>query len=161
MIFRSKIDTFYMIFISIASLVMGAVTILPPLFDENASIGILIFMSSMFLIIIALMVWGTFFIKYVFYEDYLLVKGGLMRSKIPYKSITKIIPTDNVFSGYRILSSKNALELFYTKGVHVNSVKISPRNQKDFIIELKKRCSTVEINESIYPYNDTIHNSSI
>src|SRR5699024_8358275 len=94
---------------------------------------------TLFIVSVGIIVWTAFFIKYVFYEDFLLVKGGPFRSKIPYQTITKVSPTDDIFTGYRILSSKQGLEIFYTSAM-LESVKISPKNKTEFITELKKRC---------------------
>jgi len=103
-------------------------------------------MSAIFIISVGFILWIAISIKYVFYEDYLLVKGGPFRSKIPYQTITKTSPTNDIFTGYRILSSKDGLQLFY-KSAMLGSVKISPKNRRDFITELKKRCPNAEIQE--------------
>lgn len=146
MIFRSKVDTFFRIFISITVLITGAVTLIPPFIDKEASISIVIIMSAIFMISAGFILWTAFSIKYVFYEDYLLVKGGPFGSKIPYQTITKASPTNDIFTGYRILSSRNGLELFY-KSALLGSVKISPQNRREFITELKKRCPNAVIQE--------------
>lgn len=146
MIFRSKVDAFFVTFITIAAITIGAVTLLPLFFDKEATISIGIIMFAIFIISVGLIVWVSFFIKYVFYEDYLLVKGGPFRSKIPYQTITKISPTNDIFTGYRILSSNQGFELFY-KSATLGSVKISPKDKKEFINELKKRCPNADIQE--------------
>lgn len=144
MIFHSKVDTFFITFISIGVLIIGGVTLLPTFIDKEASISIIIMMSATFIISVGFILWTAFSIKYVFYEEYLLVKGGPFKSKIPYQSITKTTPTNDIFTGYRILSSKNALELFYKSAIF-GSVKISPKNRSEFITELKKRCPNANI----------------
>jgi hypothetical protein len=68
-----------------------------------------------------------------------LVKGGPFKSRIPYEEITKVSPTREIFTGYRILSSRDAIEIFY-KTAFMGSVKISPKEQKRFMIELEKHC---------------------
>jgi len=146
MIFRSKADTFFTTFISIVILIIGAVTLLPPLIDKEASAAIIIIMSAIFIISVGFILWSAFSIKYVFYEDFLLVKGGPFRSKISYQNITKISPTNDILTGYRVLSSKKGIELFY-KSAALGSVKISPEHKSEFITELKKRCPHAEIQE--------------
>ncbi|MFD1413706.1 PH domain-containing protein [Oceanobacillus jeddahense] len=146
MIFRSKIDGFFVTFMSIVILLIGAITLLPPLIDKEASIAIVMIMTAMFIILAGLLLWMSFSIKYIFYENYLLVKGGPFKSKIAYQSIRKISPTKDIFTGYRILSARNGLELFYDSAI-LGSVKISPKNRKEFITELKKRCPNVHIQE--------------
>lgn len=144
MIFGSKVDTFFKIFISITVLIMGLIVFLPLLIDRETSISIIIIMSAIFVISVAFLLSSAFFIQYIFNEDYLLVKAGLFRCKIPYQSITNISPTNDIFTGYRILSSKKALELFYSSAI-LGSIKISPKNKSEFITELKKRCPNAEV----------------
>lgn len=146
MIFRSKVDTFFISTISIIILILSAIILLPPLMDGKAPMSLIRTSFAIFLMITGFILWATFCIRYIFYDDYLLVKGGPFRSKIPYQAITKIAPTKEIFTGYRILSSKDALELFY-KSALLGSVKISPKNKGEFITELKKRCPHVEIKE--------------
>jgi hypothetical protein len=144
MMFRSKIDGVFITCLSIAILIIAAVTLLPPLLDKEASITVVMIMVAIFLISVSFLLWTTFSIKYIFYEDYLFVKGGPFRSKIAYPSITKMTPMNDLFTGYRILSSKEGLELFYQSAT-LGSVKISPKNRDEFISELKKRCPNIEI----------------
>lgn len=146
MIFRSKIDNFFIAIISITILIIGVATLLPVFIDKNASATVVVIMFALFIVSEGVIVWTAFFIKYVFYEDFLLVKGGPFRSKIPYQTITKVYPTEDIFIGYRILSSKQGLEIFY-KSATLGSVKISPKNKTEFIAELKKRCPDIQIQE--------------
>lgn len=146
MIFRSKVDNFFVAIISVAILIIGVVTLLPVLIDKEASSTVRIIMFSLFIVSEGIIVWTAFFIKYGFYENYLLVKGGPFRSKIPYQTITKVSPSEDIFTGYRILSSKQALELFYESAT-LGSVKISPKNKMEFINELKKRCPNMQVQE--------------
>lgn len=73
----------------------------------------------------------------------MLVKGEPFRSRISYENITKFSPTTEKFIGYKLLSSKNAIEIFY-KTAALGNVKISPRDKSDFIVALKKRCPNVQ-----------------
>lgn len=97
-------------------------------------IAVLLFVASSTLII-----WSWRDIEYVCTEDHLLVRGGPFRSRIPYSEITRIFETGNIFSGYRILSSRDALEIQYKTG-WLGSVTISPENKETFIEEMHKRC---------------------
>ncbi|MFD1067836.1 PH domain-containing protein [Oceanobacillus locisalsi] len=146
MIFRSKVDGFFVTFMSIVILLIGAVTLLPPLIDNEASTAVVIIMTAICIIVAGSLLWMSFSIKYIFYDNYLLVKGGPLKSKIPYQSIRKISPTTDIFTGYRILSARNGLELFYDAAI-LGSVKISPKYRREFITELKKRCPNVHIQE--------------
>lgn len=48
MMFRSKIDVFFITFLSIAILLIAAVTLLPPFLDKEASMTVVIIMSTIF-----------------------------------------------------------------------------------------------------------------
>ncbi len=146
MIFRSKVDSFFVAIIFIIMLLIGVATMLPLFIDKNVELIDVIVMSGLFIVSEGVIVWSSFSIKYVFYEDFLLVKGGPFRSKIPYQTITMVSQTNDIFTGYRILSSKQGLELF-NQSTLLGSIKISPKNKTAFITELKKRCSNVQIQE--------------
>ncbi|MBS4197819.1 PH domain-containing protein [Lederbergia citri] len=51
-------------------------------------------------------IWNIFTIKYVFRDEFLLVKAGPFRSQIPY---TRIAPIKDIFT---LLASKNDLQIF-------------------------------------------------
>lgn len=145
MIFRSKVDRFFTSFILITVLIIGAVTFLPLLFvDVRNELASVLLLTTIFLIVISVILWTVFSVKYVFYQDYLFVKGGPFRSRIPYENITKVSPTTAIFTGYTILSSRDGLEIFY-KNAALGSVKITPENKKEFITELKNHCSNLQI----------------
>ena len=146
MVFRSKIDAYFATFLFIVILVIGGVTLIPLFIDKEATITIMLTMTSIFIVIISLILWSTFSIKYVFYQDHLFVKGGLFRSRIPYDKITKVSPTKAIFTGYRILSSKEGLEIFYQSAT-LGSLKVSPKESKLFISEIKKRCLNVKFQD--------------
>ncbi|WP_242020878.1 PH domain-containing protein [Cytobacillus oceanisediminis] len=54
-----------------------------------------------------------------------------------------------MYTGYRILSSKDAIEFFYKKAL-LRSVKVSPENKELFISEIKKRCPRVKVHDLIF-----------
>lgn len=141
MTFRSKIDTYFIIFMLVVIFIIGAVTLLP-LFISGGNLPTILVLVSTFIFTIIFILWSMFNVKYVFYEDFLLVKGGPFSSRIPYKEISKISPTTEILTGYRILTSKDAIELFYSSGL-LGSVKISPNGKESFIQELEKRCPHV------------------
>nr|WP_231784159.1 PH domain-containing protein [Lentibacillus sp. JNUCC-1] len=78
------------------------------------------------------------------------IKGGPFRSRIAYKDITRVSPSHDVFTGYRVLSSRDGLELFYTTGL-MGSVKISPEDQGMFLKELQERAPDVQIDSTLKP----------
>nr|MBO2478640.1 hypothetical protein [Bacillota bacterium] len=71
--------------------------------------------------------------------------GGTGHARYGHRVIkTKVVPTKNIFTGYRLLSSFDALEIFYHKAL-LGSVKISPKDTPAFLSELKKRCPHLQI----------------
>lgn len=145
MTFHSKIDSSFLRFILAAILFIAAVSFLPLLFDD-APFSAVVIVTATFLVTAALILWVTFDIRYVFLEQHLLVKAGPFRSRIPYGSILKVAPTRDIFTGYRLLSSRDALELINNTTMF-GTVKISPENQEAFLAELKKRCPDVKLDE--------------
>lgn len=144
MLFRSKVDTFFGVFIFIAIAIIGAVTILPMFLDEEIPNAAVIILISSFFFSVGLILWPIFYIKYMFTEDYLLVRGGPFRSKIVYEDMTKVSRTRDIFTGYRILSSRDSLEISYKTSM-LGSVKISPKDEREFLEELQKRCPHLTI----------------
>ncbi|MBO1002487.1 PH domain-containing protein [Pseudogracilibacillus auburnensis] len=146
MVFRSEIDTFFIRFMLIVVLIIGVATFWPLFLEGGKALPVIIILTSIFLIVISFILWSAFSVKYVFYQDYLFVKGGPFRSRIQYEQITKVSPTTEIFTGYRILSSRDGLEIFY-KTAALGSVKISPKDKKEFINEIKERCPNVKVQE--------------
>ena len=101
----------------------------------------------LYLLSAGLILWSSLDVKYVFYEDFLLVKGGFFRSRIPYVEINRVTETNEIMVGYRLLSSKDALEIHYHTGL-LGSVKIPPKNKESFIDELQKHCPHIIIDIS-------------
>ncbi|KAB8125669.1 PH domain-containing protein [Gracilibacillus oryzae] len=144
MIFRSKVDAFFIRFMTIILLILGAASFFPIFLEEGMALPEILTLIAVFLIVTSFLLWCVFSVKYAFYQDYLLVKGGPIRSRIRYEKITKAAPTNAVFAGYRILSARDGLEIFYKNAIF-GSVKISPKEKEAFIDELKKRCPDARI----------------
>ncbi|MEH7112475.1 PH domain-containing protein [Neobacillus niacini] len=132
--------------ISITLFVILAVFIIPLSLDKERTIIDTIIVLSLCVLSIGFILWSAFSIKYVFYQDHLFVKGGLFRSRIPYEEITRILTTKEIFTGYRLLSSKDGIEIYY-KSSSLGSVKISPKDIEIFISEIKKRCPNVHFDK--------------
>lgn len=147
MTFQSKVDRFFTSFILIAVLIIGAVIFLP-LFIEDVrnELATVLILTTILLIVIGFILWTAFSVKYVFNQDYLFVKSGPFRSRIRYENITKVSSTTAIFTGYRMLSSRDGLEIFY-KNAALGSMKISPKNKSKFITELKRRCPNLQIQQ--------------
>ena len=143
MTFKAKRDRFFTKLILIAVLLMAVATLWPAVYElfyslQTDWVAVWI-MCGLFIIFSGFIIWIWLDIEYILYDEYLFVRGGLFRSRIPYGQITSIQETKNVFFGYRILSSKDALEIYYKTGL-LGSVIISPENKDQFIEELRKRC---------------------
>lgn len=137
MVFRSKVDTFLLILLFFVVAVMGSIPLFP--IFKGASLSVLIITAAFFICSFAFLLWYGTSIKYVFCEDYLLIKGGPFKSKILYQNITKVSSTTAGFTGYRISSSDKGLELVL-KSARFRSIKILPKDKMEFISELRKRC---------------------
>ncbi|SNZ10112.1 PH domain-containing protein [Terribacillus aidingensis] len=146
MIFRSKVDAFFVNFILIVLAIVALSCFWPLVFMKGVTWLAAFLMTASFSLIVSILVWSIFSIKYAFCEKHLFVKGGPFRSRISYGDITKVDPTKDIFTGYRILSSRDALEICYKTGI-AGSVKISPEHKKEFISELQKRCPHVRFRE--------------
>lgn len=144
--FSSKIDNFFVGIISITVFIILSVFLFPLLLDYDRTSIDTITVLSLCVLSIGLLLWSAFSIKYVLNNDHLFVKGGLFKSRIPYEDITRISPTTEIFTGFRLLSSKQGIELFY-KSATLGSVKISPKDIDLFIFELEKRAPNVQIDK--------------
>ncbi|SEP55634.1 PH domain-containing protein [Piscibacillus halophilus] len=143
MVFRSKKDR-YVNRLIVLSIILIGVSTLFPLFLDGINLTGTVVLMSIFLVTSVFILWVYYGVKYVFYDEYLYVKGGPFRSKIHYKDITQVAPTDDILTGYRILSSRDAIEIFYRTAI-LGSVKISPQNKDEFIDELIKRCPNIKV----------------
>lgn len=151
MVFRSKVDAFFVNFMLIVVIIIALATFFPFFIEEvrndsETLIPAVIILASLFLIVTSFLLWTSFSVKYIFDPEHLLIKGGPFRSRIPYENITKVSPTTAIFTGHRILSSRDAIEIS-NKTTWMGSIKISPRTKKEFINELKKRCPNLQIQE--------------
>lgn len=143
MTFKSKRDKVFTGVMLVAMMIIAVVTLVPIIAivlsaDETEWAAITLLLATL-IFSCGLILWVWLDIEYTFYDDYLFVKGGIFRSKIPYDEIIKINESSNILVGYRILASKDALEIHY-KYALLGSVIISPKPKAAFIAELQKRC---------------------
>lgn len=104
MVFHSKIDRFFRIVLMIVVFIIGLVTIGPLFVEEAITILPSFIMSAIFTLTTSFIAWISFSIKYVFNDEYLLVKGGPFQSKIRYEDLTRVDKTDAILTGYRLLT---------------------------------------------------------
>lgn len=76
MVFHSKIDRFFRIILMIVVFIIGLVTIGLLFVEEEITILPSFIMSAIFTLTTSFIAWISFSIKYVFNDEYLLVKGG-------------------------------------------------------------------------------------
>ncbi|MCK1999360.1 PH domain-containing protein [Psychrobacillus psychrodurans] len=146
MTFRSKRDRTFIILLVVALIIIAFATLWPVVYElfftKNPEYPAIWIMTAMFLIITGMLLWIFIDIQYTFYDDYLYVKGGPFRSKIRYEDITKVNKTSNILVGYRILSSKDALEVNYKHSL-MGSIIISPDNQEQFVKVLIEKAAHI------------------
>lgn len=138
MVFRSKVDRFFVITIGIAVLVLAASCFFPYFIEDEVPLLAGVILTVTFLLCAGFIVWISVDILYELNEDHLFVKAGPIRRRIPYEEITKVAPNRDISTGFRMLSSRDGLEVYY-KSAFMGGVKISPEDKELFISELKKR----------------------
>lgn len=143
MTFKSKIDLPYSIMIGFSLFIIWGVCLVPLFFGEPAPPAALIIIITSVIVTTALLLLMVFDTKYIFYNDYLHVKSWFFGSKIPYRDIYKVNPTSNFLSGYRIMTSKDGVEI-HSRSIGLGSVKISPKDKEIFLKMLKKRAPHVK-----------------
>ena len=146
MVFHSKTNTLFSLFVCILIPIIGAATILPAVLMSGTVPVVALLLSLIFLIITVVLLWMVFSVTYIFYAEYLLIITGPFRSRIPYNDITKVSRTKNILTGHRMSSSKDSLEVF-NKKTALKSAKLSPIYIKEFVFELKKRNPSIQIEE--------------
>lgn len=153
MTFQAKRDRFFMTMIGGVLLLIFAVTAGPIVYElffaNTIDWAMIVVLLLTMILTCGFILWLIFDMEYTFQEEHLLVRGGPFRSKIPYEEITKMNDSTQIFVGYRVLSSKDALEIHY-KRAFLGSVIISPAEKETFKKELLKRAPNMSyIIESI------------
>ncbi|BBH24395.1 hypothetical protein Back11_57400 [Paenibacillus baekrokdamisoli] len=148
MTFKTKRDRFF-INLWVGLLLFINVIFLVPLIFSPPKAGELLTVIILDIIITGFLAWIAIDIKYVLLQDHLVVKGGLFKSRIQYRDITRITRNPNIWVGYKILFSQDALEVHYKTGI-LGSVIISPVDKELFINEMKKRNGNLKVEGGIY-----------
>ncbi|WP_409297824.1 PH domain-containing protein [Peribacillus sp. SCS-26] len=139
MVFKVKKDSFFIFFLASAFLLVASVFLVPLFLDLERTILDTAVILTLLLVSAGFLLWCGLGVTYVMERDHLYLRGGPFRNRIPYEDITKVKKTSDIFTGYRLLSSRDGLEIFY-KTASLGSVKISPADGERFKAELKKRC---------------------
>ncbi|CAM4133209.1 PH domain-containing protein [Jeotgalicoccus halotolerans] len=138
MTFKSKIDLSFSIMMIICIAVIALAGAFAFFLGASASFSTIILLLIVIIPIILLLILMTFNTRYTFHDDYLHAKSVIFGSKIPYRDIFKVHPTSNFISGYRMMTSKDGIEI-HSRSIAFGSLRISPENKSLFIEELKKR----------------------
>lgn len=138
MTFKSKIDIPFSIMIVISIFVIAAAGLFPFFLNDPVPLSAAILIFVIIIPAIMLLILMTFNTRYTFHDDYLHAKSILFSSRIPYRDIFKVHPTSNFISGYRMMTSKDGIEI-HSRSIAFGSLRISPVNKSLFIEELKKR----------------------
>lgn len=141
--FKTKRDAFFIRLWVIMMVSIQAVFLFPLLLEEIQLADFLIVLI-LDALITGFMLWLAVDISYVIGENHLLVKGGIMRSRILYKDITKITGNPSIWVGYRLLFSRDAIEIHYKTGM-MGSVIISPERKSHFIRELVQKNPDIRV----------------
>ncbi|MFC5528882.1 PH domain-containing protein [Cohnella yongneupensis] len=142
--FKSLKDRFFIVLWTVTVLIINLCFLIPLIFFPPQDQVELIIAILIDLLVTAFLIWIVSDIRYTFKQDHLFIKGGIFRSRIQYKDITKITRRPNIWVGYRILFSKDAIEVHYKTGL-LGSVIISPTDKEIFINELKTRNTNIFI----------------
>mgnify|MGYP001301424944 CR=1 FL=1 len=146
--FRPKTDRYFVVLISAVLLAILAAFIAPILLAPESDAASTAVLLTLCALTIGFVLWITLTVRYVFHPDSLYVRGGPFRSRIPYSEITRVAPTRDILYGYRLLTSRDAIEIFY-KSAQLGSVKISPRDAGRFLHELRRRCPQAVFDPSL------------
>lgn len=141
--FQPKIDSSFVILLSVIIVVISAVFLVPLGLDLSSgrtfSMSEWTIILSIYLATVVFLLWTFFGIRYELQNDHLYVQGGPFRSRIRYTDITKVASSLDMYTGYKLLTSQEGIEIHY-RTAFFGSVKISPKEIDLFLMELKKRC---------------------
>lgn len=142
--FSSKIDKVFLFVISITIIIVGLVCIIPLFLDKQRDVYGIVIMVSIFILTVGFILWTSFSISYIFLDNQLLIKSGPIKKRISYNEITRVRSSKDIFTGYRILSSIDAIAISYHSG-WLGEIKISPKDKAAFLKELKTKAPNVII----------------
>ena len=144
--YKTKRDRFITVTMLVSLVLIIAAFVIPYsidfAIDGTVKIGETFMVFLLLLFSLSIILWPMVVIRYEFFEHYLLVKGGPFRSKIRYDEITKVKGTyftvGDTLAGYRILGSRDGVEINYNTGL-MGHIRISPERKDQFLDELKAR----------------------
>jgi hypothetical protein len=128
-----------------SALVLVAVTTFAPIYwmekDNEPFYSILTYVIIMVSVLV-FMLHLTLTTHYTFEEDKLVCKSGFFRKSINYDAIRKIESGTQFYAGWKMSLALKGIIIHYNR---YDDILISPENEAQFIQELIKRNSNIEI----------------
>ncbi|MCA0972482.1 PH domain-containing protein [Halobacillus litoralis] len=155
MTFKGEKDRFFAVYVAKSFFLITCFWLLPFFVHEYthnlifAGIWSFIYFYLLFTSILII-----FNVKYEFEKDHLYAQGGTFKRRIPYESIYRIRTTADVYFGDDILlTSGNAIEIFFYKNGREKSLKVSPDDRETFISILGGSCPQADMDVYDISYN--------
>lgn len=98
--------------------------------------------KTFFLLLGMLILWIYNSTFYILSEDFLILRCGPLKVKIPYENIDYIQFTKDLISSIALSTDKLKIK---TKDKWFNIVYISPLNKEEFVKKLSKKCDELKI----------------
>lgn len=142
--YKTQRDRFFKVFILFCIVLVLAAFLVPysisiALYGGGAT-SLAIIVSGILLLSIIFLLWPVLAIRYEFFDEYLLIRGGPFQSKIRYEDITKVqakyFSVADTLAGYRVMCARDGVEINYKTGL-MGHVRISPERKEQFLAELK------------------------
>lgn len=145
--FEGEKDRFFAVYTTKYFVTITGFLLLPFfLNDSTHNAYFIVVWSAIYLYFLFTAVLIIFNVKYEFRDHHFYAQGGTFKRKLPYSSIYRIRTTADVYFGDDILlTSGNAMELFFYKNGKEKSLKISPENREEFIKIMTNSCPQAEV----------------
>ena len=147
MTFPSKIDRQFIILKLAIYLILGVVCTLPLLIGQDSSWVVATVTLGVFVVVLCIDMLITIPITYTLNHDHMLIRGGVIKIRIDYQDIQHIQPTSDLYTGFRIMTSADALQIIYSSGLF-GEIKISPQDKERFTQEVVSRAPHVRFVQS-------------
>ena len=115
-----------------------------PFVISSFDLTLLSFMAMLYVVVVGIFIWTLYSTRYQFRQNYLYLKGGPIRIKIPYKQISHVTRTFEIRAGFHLMTSKDGLNIYFQSAIF-KEFKISPAQQQDFLQELVRRAPQIQL----------------
>ena len=150
-VYRSRVSVSYY-FAMVFLVFLGAVAIYLyfDLSDYSGAV-VLLPLAAMCFLIVLLIIWFAFFmLKYVLKENSLLIRGYLAKTEIAYSSVREIRETSSLYAFYMGFTTLSLDQIYIGydvkggiklgKNAYVGRIIISPVRKEEFMTKLSARC---------------------